>query len=150
MAEKQRLFPTVDVPEILTPVPASKQHYKPSYQFDFTTGDFVRDGANRVVVCSGREAYLQWCMKVVHTERMTCLAYSSDIGIEGQEALAQSDRRAVESALERTISEALKVNPRTEYVRGFSFSWEADVLRCRFTVKGREWEELEIETEMRT
>ena len=115
MANKN-LFPVFDVPEIITPAPAEEQKYKPSIYFDYILGDFKRNGANKMIEADGREAYRQWCIKTVLTERLDRMAYSSDIGAELDDALKQADRPAVESAIERTITEALMVNKRTEYV----------------------------------
>jgi hypothetical protein len=143
MADKN-LFPVFDVPEIITPAPAEEQKYKPSVYFDYVLGDFRRDGANKMVVSEGREAYRQWCIKAVLTERLDRMAYSSDIGTELDDALKQADRQAVESAMERTITEALMVNQKTEYVRNFEFAWDSDGLHCDFLVKGRELEEQSI------
>jgi hypothetical protein len=143
MADKN-LFPVFDVPEIKTPAPAEEQKYKPSVYFDYALGDFRRDGANKLVMADGKEAWKQWCIKTVLTERLDRMSYSSDIGTELEDALKQADRQAVESALERTITEALMVNPKTEYVRGFNFIWDSDGLHCEFTVKGKEWEEQHI------
>lgn len=143
MANKN-LFPVFDVPEIATPAPAEEQKYKPSVYFDYALGDFRRDGANKMVIAEGKEAYMQWCIKTVLTERLDRMSYSSDIGTELDDALKQVDREAVESALERTITEALMVNPKTEYVRGFEFVWDSDGLHCAFTVKGKGWEEKHI------
>ena len=144
------LFPVFDVPEIATTTQTQTRRYKPSVYFDFDEGDFKRDGAYRMTVSSGKEAYMQWCRKVVMTERDTCLAYSTDIGIEGEAALAESDRAAVESALEKTITEALMVNVHTEYVRNFEFSWNPDSLWITFTVKGKEWEQTTLSVQYTT
>lgn len=146
MAENN-LFPVFDVPELETQTQEQTRQYKPSVYFDFEAGDFRRDGAYRMTTATGKEAYMQWCRKAVMTERDTCLAYSTDIGIEGEAALAEADRAAVESALEKTITEALMVNTHTEYVRSFEFQWKADELRITFTVKGKEWEEATINIE---
>lgn len=143
MADKI-LFPVFDVPQISTPAPPEEQKYKPSVYFDYVLGDFRRDGANKLVVVDGREAWMQWCIKTVVTERLDRMSYSSDIGAELEEALKQADTEAVESALERTITEALMVNPKTEYVRDFQFTWDSDGLHCEFTIKGKEWEEQRI------
>lgn len=140
MAENT-LFPVFEVPELETQTQNQTRQYKPSVYFDFEAGDFRRDGAYRMTTSTGKEAYMQWCRKVVMTERDACLAYSTDIGIEGEAALAEADRAAVESALEKTITEALMVNTHTEYVRDFEFIWGADELRMTFTVKGKEWDE---------
>lgn len=55
-----------------------------------------------------------------------------------EEALKEDSGKAVESAIERTVTEALSVNPHTEYVREFSFKWDGDRVRCDFKVKGLE------------
>ena len=63
-------------------------------------------------------------------------------GTELEEALAADNQKVVESMVERTLTEALKVNPRTEYVTDFSFTWNADEMHCTFLVKGVEWDKL--------
>lgn len=77
MAENQ-LFPVFDLPEI-PDNPEYDERYYPSVYFDFETGDFLRDGAGRMITSAGREAYMQWCLKVASTERLSCLAYSDDM-----------------------------------------------------------------------
>lgn len=72
MAENQ-LFPVFDLPEI-PDNPEYDERYYPSVYFDFETGDFLRDGAGRMITSAGREAYMQWCLKVASTERLSCLA----------------------------------------------------------------------------
>lgn len=51
------------------------------------------------------------------------------------------DEETVESMAERTIIDALMVNPRTEYVGDFDFTWDADQMHCTFQVKGIGWDE---------
>ncbi len=143
MSDK-KLFPVFDVPEVKTPAQPEREHYRPSVYFDFTTGDFIRDGANRMVEANGKEAFEQWCLKVVATERDGYLAYSTRIGTEMEYAAAQPDHASVEACVERTIIEAIMVNPKTEYVRDFSFSWEDTSLFADFTVKGRDLDEIRL------
>ena len=138
--EEKNLFPVVEVPELIQESERYDEKYRPSVAWDLEAGDFVRNGANQLVESDGREAYRVWCVKVVNTERWACLAYPDSIGTEMEAALKEKDHKAVESAVERTITEALLVNPRTEYVREFSFTWNGDELYCSFTVKGVEWE----------
>lgn len=133
----ETLFPVIDVPAIVTPTAVKEQKYKSSVSFDYELGDFTRDGAGKMLQADGREAYMQWCMKTVMTERFTCLSYNADIGTEMIDALVQADHAAVESAIERTINEAIMVNPKTEYVRDYEFIWNNAELLCNFTVKGR-------------
>ncbi|MBR0282024.1 MAG: DUF2634 domain-containing protein [Oscillibacter sp.] len=135
------LFPVIEVPEIAIPGQSVNRPYSSSVSFDFEKGDFVRDGAYRMTSSSGLETYMQWCRKVCLTERDRFLSYSTDIGIESESSLSQADRAAVESALERTITEALMVNVHTEYVRNFIFKWGADTLEVEFTVKAKQWAE---------
>ena len=63
-------------------------------------------------------------------------------------SLGRGDRGAVESAVERTITEALMVNPKTEYVRGFEFEWMNEDLSVSFVVKGKEFDEQKLRTSM--
>lgn len=145
MAKKQ-LYPVFEVPDFVAKKNEEnrKQQYKPSVYFDYATGDFRLDGAGRMAGASGREAYMQWCIKTVMTERDAFLAYSTKYGAELETSLAQSDRASVEASLERTITEAIMANPKTEYCRDFTFTWpEPDSCDCEFVVKGRGYDEIQ-------
>lgn len=136
----ETLFPVFEVPEILEEDMRYDRRYKRSVKWDAEKGDFARDSANRMVECDGREAYMIWCFKTAQTERYSCLAYPPAIGVEMEAALKDDDERTVESMVQRTITDALMVNPRTEYVRDFSFTWDGDEMHCRFQVKGIDWD----------
>ena len=105
----------------------SEKKYRSAPLFDFQTGDFVRDGAGRIVMADGKEAFAQWCLKVCVTERGTKLAYSDKIGTEIMSAVKESDAESVKSSIERTIN--------------FSFSIDGDHLFVDFVVKGKNWAE---------
>lgn len=137
----QPLFPVVEVPEFIPEDMEYDMQYKRSVRWDPAAGDFVRDGANRMVECDGREAFAIWCFKMAQTERYRCLAYPDSIGVEMERALDNDEEDTVASMVQRTITEALMVNPRTEDVRDFEFSWDGDTMHCRFQVKGAGWEE---------
>ncbi len=141
-----QLFPTYDLPEFLDDKSQYDTRYKRSCAWDPNKGDFVQDGAHKIIGASGKEAYMTWCYKTVMTERFKCLAYPDEIGVEMDEAVKEPDEKAVESAIERTITEALKVNPRTEYVRDFQFYWDSDTIHVSFVVKGVDSEEFKITT----
>lgn len=136
----QSLFPVVQVPEFMSENAGYDTEYRRSARWDPAAGDFVRDGANRMVECDGREAYSIWCFKIAQTERYRCLAYPDSIGVEMERALDNDDEKTVESMVQRTITEALMVNPRTEDVLDFEFSWDGDNMHCRFKVKGAGWD----------
>lgn len=129
------LYPVFDMPELVEQKqtePAPK--YGKSWLFDFEKGDFVVDGAGRVVEVDGHTAWVQWCVKTVLTQRFAHVIYSFDYGTELEEASKQPSRKAVEAELERTITEALLVDPRTEVVKDFAFEWDGDIVKVSFTV----------------
>lgn len=129
------LYPVFEMPELMEQQQAQPEpEYPESYLFNFEKGDFVRDTAGRIVIADGHRAWVQWCVKTVLTERFAYLAYSQNYGTEIETALKQPSRQAVEAELERAITEALLMDPRTEVVRGFRFTWEGDQLRVAFTV----------------
>lgn len=142
----KELFPTFDVPDISEDSEEYDSEYKWSIKWNPRLGDFVRDSSNRLVECDGREAFMIWCYKAVQTERNSHMAYISevtgeDIGVDMDEALADDDHEIVESMIERTITETLEMNPRTELVNNFSFEWEGDEVHFSFDVKGVDWDE---------
>ena len=143
MAES--LFPVVEIASLSKPQKENDIRYKRSAAWDLEKGDFFRDGAGKVETAIGRDAYIVWCIKTSTTERYAHLAYPSSIGAELETAKAESSNDAAELLLERTITEALMINPRTEYVRDFLFEWNGDHLHLTFTVKGKDLEEFQIE-----
>lgn len=138
----EALFPVFEVPDVIERSSEYDRQYKRSVKWDTEKGDFARDGAGRMVECDGREAFMIWCFKIAQTERYTCLAYPSAIGVELEAATADDDEKTVESMVQRTITDALMVNPRTEFVRDFVFSWNGDEMHCSFNVKGMEWDDV--------
>ncbi len=140
----EALFPVVDVPEFIPESSEYDTEYKRSVKWNPVEGDFVRDGANRVMECDGREAFAVWCFKIAQTERYRCLAYPDSIGTEMERAMDNDDEKTVESMVQRTITEALLVNPRTEEIGDFSFSWAGDVMHCAFKVRGVGIDEITI------
>ena len=142
----KQLFPVVSIPSLSKPKQDNDVRYKRAPAWDLKAGDFVRDGAGKIVTDTGRDAYRVWCVKTSQTERFAKLAYPSSIGAELEAAKQEQSQEAVELALERTIREAIMVNPRTEYVRDFSFLWEGDHVHASFTVKGKNIEEFQVET----
>lgn len=144
MAEE--LFPTFDVPEEDEDREEYETEYKRSIRWDPELGDFARDSSNRLVECDGYEAYMTWCYKMVQTQRESHLAYieemsGSDLGVDMEEISQEDDHDTVESMIERTMTEALEMNPRTEHVGDFVFSWDGDDVHCNFIVKGTDWDD---------
>lgn len=134
--ESKNLLPTVDVPDFVDEEEDEEYDvdYKPSPMWDLEKGDFVRTAANNVPMNDGYEAYKIWCVKTVSTERYSCLGYSDDHGTETEDITRESDQSTVELSLERTIQEALMVNPRTSSVEEFSFEWGTGRVKVSFIV----------------
>ncbi len=136
------LFPVVEVPDFISENTEYDTQYKRSVRWNPEKGDFARDGANRMVECDGREAFAIWCFKTAQTERYRCLAYPDSIGTEMECAMDNDDEKTIESMVQRTIEDAVMVNPRTEYVRDFEFTWDGSQMTCTFKVKGIDWEDV--------
>jgi hypothetical protein len=127
------LFPVFDAPDIVDEAAdKAAPTYGTSWLFDFEAGDFVTDGAGRMVTCDGYTAWVQWCVKTVLTERFAHAAYGLDYGVEMEDAMSHSDPKAVEADIERTITEALLADPRTESVQNFAFEQSGDGLTVSF------------------
>lgn len=142
----QELFPTFEVPDIEDGDDEYDTEYKRSVKWDARLGDFVQDSTGNMVGCGGREAFMIWCYKIVQAERYDHAAYMEeiagvDLGVELEEAVQESDHDLTESMIIRTVTEALMVNPRTEYVQGFEFEWDGEDLHFSFDVKGIDWDE---------
>lgn len=144
MAEAQQLYPTFSVPNINLVDEQEDEGLKAGPLFDFNEGDYVTDGAKRVPYVDGRDEYVLWCVKALHTQKGSCESYP-DFGIEEEEALAQPDATAVQLDLERTISEALLQHPCTEKVHEFVFTHSGDTMTVTFVVQPKLWDAFDIE-----
>jgi len=139
-----QLFPTFDVPAAWYEEAEDEQALKSGPLFDYDTGDFVRDGANRVIMVDGRDNYILWCLKMLKTQRWACDAYYDDTGVDAEGAMQKPSRKAIQSAFERTITEALLEHPCTERVYGFDYDWSADELGITFIIKPRNWDAFDV------
>lgn len=149
---EKSLFPVFDVPSTLAEEAEITERYLPAPMWDVETGDFVTDGAGKPLYGSGYDAWVLWCTKSILTQRWACDAYSPNQGIEAEEAFREQDHRAVESAFERTITEALLADPmgRTVQVRDFVFRWEGDSLWLECAVVGADGNTASIQTKLNT
>ena len=134
------LYPTFEVPSIVDESENTGIIYRPSVFFDFETGDFRMDGNGRLQVATEFEAWEQWCMKTVRTQRFAWLAYTDNMGVEMIEAFAEPTRATQQAAMERTIKEALLADPykRTLDVRDFQWKWITDAVEATFKIVGQE------------
>lgn len=96
--------------------------------FDFVKGDFVRDSTNRLIKSTGTDAWIQWCIKCLATQRYAHLAYSDDYGVDYDAVFDSTTREEAENELNRQITEALEADPyqRLSYIESIAFDWIDD------------------------
>jgi len=150
----QNLFPVFDAPSVLADDEPTVQRYNPAPLWDLERGDFILDGARKTQYGSGFDACILWCVKTILTQRWAHDGYASNAGIEITQAFAAPGRKAQESMLERTITEALLADPmgRTTQVRNFRFTWEGggDSLLLECDVFGEDGNSAAIKAPIRT
>jgi len=131
------LYPAWPTPAIAGASTAAAPAYGRSFAFDFEAGDFILDGAGRVVGTDGPTSWAIWCVKAILTERFGSLVYSRRYGSEITMAMGLPDQAMAESEIRRSITEALMADPRTREVRDFTLIWDGDALTVSFTAVPR-------------
>ncbi len=144
------LFPTENVNNSV-PLDDIKQNipvgYKQSINFDDKSGDFSRNGQYRAITAAGVEAWKQWCMNCLETERYSKSSYSTDFGINTKLVFKLQDKSAREILLQKEITEALKADDykRTVAVSDFKFNWFApDAVEVSMKILGIENASIDI------
>lgn len=134
------LYPVFKVPSILEETQKNEEIYKGSSYFDFELGDFRLDGGGRIVPSSGFDAWKQWCVKTIATQRGAFYNYTGGLGIDGEQAMAQDSYELQQAALETTIKEALLADPygRTVEVRDFEWSRGVESIHMSCTIVGQD------------
>lgn len=127
---------TMDASELVDTTPVG---YRPGVAFDIKTGDFIRDGRNRLLDSTGVESWQSWVMNNIETERYKHLAYNSDYGVEWERVFAAPSQDEAESIMTRQITEAIMADPygRTAYVDELEFEWtNPDSVQISATIVG--------------
>lgn len=124
------LFPEGYEDEVITSEDLAQHSvtgYRNGLAFSETSGDFIRDGKNKILDSTGVESWRSWCINCIQTERYKHLAYSTDFGIETEAALRAGSREEAESILTREVTEALLADPygRTAFIDEIEFDWTA-------------------------
>ena len=132
------IYPTISLPRLIAPSATRQQKnltegLQPS--FDFLSGEFLFGEGGRPILINKQNAFEQWVLKVCMTERNTRLAYSDKIGVEFMRLAKLNDRAAIKSSIVRTLTEAIMIHPRAKWVKGFSFTMEADSVWVSFEVR---------------
>ena len=143
------LYPVFDIPDLEEDEDEQTEELKAGPLFDYDLGDFVLDGQNRVVFVDGRDNYMLWVQKALSTQLGAYEAYPG-FGIDFDGAQDQPTREAVQSEMERTITEALMENPATDRVREFIFDWDGSELYITFVVEPKNWEAFDVNMSVAT
>ena len=146
------LFPVFQVPTILEETKKAEAAYKGSAYFDYETGDFALDGNGKVIAADGYNAWKQWCIKTIATQRKAYRNYTFGLGIDGEQAMAEDSAEKQQLALESTIREALLADPykRTVDVQNFSWTRGVDSLHMTCTIIGQDDRTAVIDTDIPT
>lgn len=132
------LFPTtgVEAATYTDTAASDTTTYGSTVQFDFEKHEFILSPTGKQKTVTGADAWGEWCVKALCTERFKYLVYSSDYGEEVDTLMGQSKPHAViESETRRMVKECLMCDPRTASVDEFSFTWIDDgfIFSCKIT-----------------
>jgi Protein of unknown function (DUF2634) len=100
-----------------------------SFAFDYSVGDFVRDGTGRIAKSDGPQKVASWAIKTLLTERFAWLIYPHRYGVEFDQAMQGGQPRGIaEGVVRRTATEALMQHEHVQAIQGIDFSWYGDQL----------------------
>jgi len=119
----------------VTPVTTVTTSNGTSFNFDFTTGDFVLEDG-KVEELTGIEALKVWILKLIKTEKDKFKIYENiDYGITLMD-LIHSDYPYffIKSEVQREITEGLLKNTEITSIENFVFTREKRTLTVAFTV----------------
>lgn len=132
------LFPTVGTAEAtyIDEVASDTVNYGKTVQFDFEKHEFILSPTGRQKTVISSDAWGEWCVKALCSERYKYLIYSDNYGEEIDTLLGKSyPRKVVESEIRRMVKDCLMVDKRTASVDNFKFTWIDDGIMFSCDVK---------------
>lgn len=132
------LFPTVGTAEATYVDEAASDtvNYGKTVQFDFEKHEFILSPTGRQKTVTSSDAWGEWCVKALCSERYKYLIYSDNYGEEIDTLLGRSyPRKVVESEIRRMVKDCLMVDKRTASVDNFQFTWIDDGIMFSCDVK---------------
>ena len=119
------------------------------WKFDFDAGDFVTTPTGRTAAANETEAFMEWCQKALLTPRYRHIIYGRYYGNDFDDLIGRGyTREVIESEIQRIVKESLAVDPRTDEVNSFVFTWEDDRLYFSCNVISIKGDELQVGTEV--
>lgn len=132
------LFPTVGTAEAayIDEAASDTVNYGKTVQFDFEKHEFILSPTGRQKTVTSSDAWGEWCVKALCSERYKYLIYSDNYGEEIDTLLGKSyPREVVESEIRRMVKDCLMVDKRTASVDNFQFTWIDDGIMFSCDVK---------------
>lgn len=132
------LFPTVGTAEAtyIDEAASDTVNYGKTVQFDFEKHEFILSPTGRQKTVTSSDAWGEWCVKALCSERYKYLIYSDNYGEEIDTLLGKSyPRKVVESEIRRMVKDCLMVDKRTTSVDNFKFTWIDDGIMFSCDVK---------------
>lgn len=132
------LFPTVGTAEAtyIDEAASDTVNYGKTVQFDFEKHEFILSPTGRQKTVTSSDAWGEWCVKTLCSERYKYLIYSDNYGEEIDTLLGKSyPRKVVESEIRRMVKDCLMVDKRTASVDNFQFTWIDDGIMFSCDVK---------------
>ena len=132
------LFPTVGVTSstYVDEMASDKINYGKTVQFDFEKHEFILSPTGRQKTVTGSQAWAEWCVKALSSERYKYLIYSDNYGEEIDTLLGKSyPKKVVESEIKRMVKDCLLADKRTASVSDFNFTWIDDGIIFSCSVK---------------
>lgn len=132
------LFPTVGTAEAtyIDEVASDTVNYGKTVQFDFEKHEFILSPTGRQKTVISSDAWGEWCVKALCSERYKYLIYSDNYGEEIDTLLGKSyPCKVVESEIRRMVKDCLMVDKRTASVDNFKFTWIDDGIMFSCDVK---------------
>lgn len=110
--------------------------YGSTVQFDFEKHEFMLSPTGKQKSVESSDAWGEWCVKAMSTERYRYLIYDDSYGEELDTLIGKSrPHEVIESEIKRMTRETLMCDPRTVKVDDFQFKWITDgiMFSCRAT-----------------
>ena len=132
------LFPTAGVSEAkyIDNIASDTAKYGSTVQFDFEKHEFILTPTGKQKTYTGSDAWGEWCIKALATERFQYLVYSDNYGEEIDTLIGKSyPHSVIESEIQRMVKDCLMADPRTANVTNFEFKWLMDgiIFSCMVT-----------------
>lgn len=130
----------IDLEQVYAEQSSVPREFGKTWEFDFGTGQFIKEGG-RVATVTGKAAFAQWCMNVLHTERLTAAVYSDQIGVEFEPIVRSSEGAEIASlTIQSAVEEALAVHDRFDSISRFVMKVVSDIVYIDMTIKTTEGE----------